>query len=428
MGGLFLGIDVGTGGIRASVIDAKACIRGFASVALPPPRIEGDAIDQEPELWWQAAVAGISTLREHVDIGAIERIVVDGTSGTLLLTDASGKPCSPGLMYNDCRATRQAARVSAIAPPDSGAHGASSALAKLLYLLDHAEISAAHHAVHQADWIAGRLSARHGVSDENNALKLGYDPVARAWPPWLEQLGVPPDLLPKVLVPGTPFADIDPYMARTLGFSSSVQIAAGTTDGVAAFIATRAGQPGDAVTSLGTTLVVKLLATQPIFAPAQGVYSQRLGERWLAGGASNSGGGAVLMHFTAEKIERLTQLISPDEPTGLNYYPLPKLGERFPIADPTLSARITPRPVEDHRFLQGLLEGIAAVEGLAYQRLERLGAPPLRRVISMGGGAKNDAWTKIRSRFLGVPVTVATQTEPSYGAALLALEGGNPPR
>jgi D-ribulokinase len=428
MGGLFLGIDVGTGGIRASVIDAKACIRGFASVALPPPRIEGDAIDQEPELWWQAAVAGISTLREHVDIGAIERIVVDGTSGTLLLTDASGKPCSPGLMYNDCRATRQAARVSEIAPPDSGAHGASSALAKLLYLLDHADISAAHHAVHQADWIAGRLSARHGVSDENNALKLGYDPVARAWPPWLEQLGVPPDLLPKVLVPGTPFADIDPYMARTLGFSSSVQIAAGTTDGVAAFIATRADQPGDAVTSLGTTLVVKLLATQPIFAPAQGVYSQRLGERWLAGGASNSGGGAVLMHFTAEKIERLTQLISPDEPTGLNYYPLPKLGERFPIADPTLSARITPRPVEDHRFLQGLLEGIAAVEGLAYQRLERLGAPPLRRVISMGGGAKNDAWTKIRSRFLGVPVTVATQTEPSYGAALLALEGGNPPR
>jgi D-ribulokinase len=428
MGGLFLGIDVGTGGIRASVIDAKACIRGFASVALPPPRIEGDAIDQEPELWWQAAVAGISTLREHVDIGAIERIVVDGTSGTLLLTDASGKPCSPGLMYNDCRATRQAARVSEIAPPDSGAHGASSALAKLLYLLDHADISAAHHAVHQADWIAGRLSARHGVSDENNALKLGYDPVARAWPPWLEQLGVPPDLLPKVLVPGTPFADIDPYMARTLGFSSSVQIAAGTTDGVAAFIATRADQPGDAVTSLGTTLVVKLLATQPIFAPAQGVYSQRLGERWLAGGASNSGGGAVLMHFTAEKIERLTQLISPDEPTGLNYYPLPKPGERFPIADPTLSARITPRPVEDHRFLQGLLEGIAAVEGLAYQRLERLGAPPLRRVISMGGGAKNDAWTKIRSRFLGVPVTVATQTEPSYGAALLALEGGNPPR
>jgi D-ribulokinase len=123
-------------------------------------------------------------------------------------------------------------------------------------------------------------------------LKLGYDPVARAWPSWLDQLGVSRDLLPKVLVPGTPFAVIDPDIARTLGLSSSAQIAAGTTDGVAAFIATHADQPGDAVTSLGTTLVVKQLATQPIFAADQGVYSHRVGERWLAGGASNSGGAA----------------------------------------------------------------------------------------------------------------------------------------
>ncbi len=64
----------------------------------------------------------------------------------------------------------------------SGAHGASSALAKLLYLLTDGYIGDARHAVHQADWIAGRLANRHGISDENNALKLGYDPVARAWP------------------------------------------------------------------------------------------------------------------------------------------------------------------------------------------------------------------------------------------------------
>jgi D-ribulokinase len=426
MGGLFLGIDAGTGGVRACAIDGQADIRGFGSVALPPPRIDGDAIDQHPELWWQAAVAAIGKLRELVDIGAIERIVVDGASGTLLLTDTSGKPCSPGLMYNDSRAARQAARVGAIAPAESGAHGASSALAKLLYLLDHGEISAARHAVHQADWITGRLSGRHGVSDENNALKLGYDPVARAWPPWLDQLGVPRDL-PNVLVPGTPFADIDPDIARTLGLSSSAQIAAGTTDGVAAFIATRADHPGDAVTSLGTTMVVKQLATQPIFAADQGVYSHRAGERWLAGGASNSGGAALLMHFSPDQMEQLTPLVRPDEPTGLDYYPLPKPGERFPIADPALAARITPRPTQDHRFFQGLLEGIASVEALAYQRLARLGAPPLRRVIGIGGGAKNDAWTRIRQRVLGVPVTVAKQTEASYGAALLALEGG-PPR
>jgi hypothetical protein len=227
-------------------------------------------------------------------------------------------------------------------------------------------------------------------------------------------------------VPGTSFAQINSNVARTLGLPSSARIAAGTTDGVAAFIATRADRPGDAVTSLGTTLVVKLLAAQPIFAANQGVYSHRLGERWLAGGASNTGGAALLVHFTAEEMERLTAQLKPQQPTGLDYYPLPKAGERFPIADPSLAARVSPRPIEDDRFFQGLLEGIASVEALAYRQLARLGAPPLRRVISIGGGARNEAWTLIRHRTLGVPVSVAEQTEACYGAALLALHGGPP--
>jgi D-ribulokinase len=423
---LFLGIDVGTGGVRACAIDAGARIHGTAAAPLPAPRQHGDAIEQEAEVWWQATVMTIGKLGQAVDLGRIARIAVDGTSGTLLLIDADGRPRSPGLMYNDARAAEEAARIAAVAPAESGAHGRSSALAKLLHLLAQGATADVRHAVHQADWIAGRLCARHGISDENNALKLGYDPVTRAWPAWLDQLGVPNALLPKVLVPGTAFAAIDPATARSLGLPLSAQIAAGTTDGVASFIATRADQPGDAVTSLGTTLVLKQLATEPIFAADQGVYSHRLGERWLAGGASNTGGAALLAHFSTEEMDRLTAQLTPDQPTGLDYYPLPKPGERFPIADPNLTTRVTPRPAEPVRFFQGLLEGIASVEALAYQRLALLGAPSLRRVISIGGGARNAPWTEIRRRSLRVPVTVAEQTEASYGAALLAVHGSPP--
>jgi len=426
MTGLFLGIDIGTGGVRACAVDGRGDIQGIASAALPSPRQDGDSIDQEPELWWQAAVTAILKLGQTIDLAHVEAIAVDGTSGTLLLVDADGRPRSLGLMYNDARAAEEAARIAEMAPAESGAHGRTSALAKLLHLLKRIDVDGARHAVHQADWIAGRLGASHGISDENNALKLGYDPVTRSWPAWLDQLGVSRKFLPKVIVPGTSFAQIDPNVARTLGLPSSARIAAGTTDGVAAFIATRADRPGDAVTSLGTTLVVKLLAAQPIFAANQGVYSHRLGERWLAGGASNTGGAALLVHFTADEMERLTPQLKPHQPTGLDYYPLPKAGERFPIADPGLAARVSPRPAEDDRFFQGLLEGIASVEGLAYRQLALLGAPPLRRVISIGGGARNEAWTSIRHRVLSVPVTVAEQTEACYGAALLALHGGPP--
>jgi hypothetical protein len=423
---LFLGIDVGTGGVRACAIDAEARIAGLGQVALPSPRQDGDAIDQAPELWWQAVKAAIAVLGQDVDLAAIRRVAVDGTSGTLLLADAGGKPLSLGLMYNDARAADEAQRIGTVAPAESGAHGRSSALAKLLHLTRHTGIADAAHALHQADWIAGRLTGQFGFSDENNALKLGYDPIARAWPDWLDGLGVARVLLPKVLVPGTEIGGISSAMAQETGLPATTRIHAGTTDGVASFIATRASALGDAVSALGTTLVVKLLSDRPIFAAGQGIYSHRLGEKWLAGGASNTGGAALLAHFTPVQMDALSAKLRPDRPTGLDYYPLPKPGERFPIADPALAPRISPRPGDDAAFFQGLLEGIAAVEALAYRRLSELGAPSLKRVISIGGGAKNAAWSQIRGRVLGVPVEVAAQTEASYGAALLALHAGPP--
>ncbi len=217
MNPLFLGIDIGTSGVRACAIDGTERVAGTASIALPPPRQDGAAIDQEPELWWRATCDAIRALGRSVDLAAIRRIAVDGTSGTLLLTDCAGRPCSPGLMYNDARATHEAARVKAAAPAESGAHGPSAALAKLLHLLGTPIHADACHAAHQADWIAGRLANRFGVSDENNALKLGYDPVTRSWPGWLDALEVPRDLLPEVLVPGSAIGPIDPGIAATLG-------------------------------------------------------------------------------------------------------------------------------------------------------------------------------------------------------------------
>src|SRR4051812_48069070 len=363
---LFLGIDLGTGGVRACAIDGEARIVGIATTALPAPRQEGEGIDQAPDLWWNAVVETIGRLA--LERGAIRRISVDGTSGTLLLTDGDGVPLTPGLMYNDARAGAEATRIGAIAPTESGAHGRSSALAKLLHLLGRGA-DKAKHALHQADWIAGRLTGRFDGSDENNALKLGYDPVARRWPDWLDQLDVPRALLPQVRVPGAEIGVVDPRTAELLGLSPATHIHAGTTDGVAAFIATRASAPGDAVTSLGTTLVVKLLAERPVFAADQGIYSHRLGDRWLAGGASNTGGAALLAHFSAAQLEAMTPRLNPARPTGLDYYPLPKPGERFPIADPKLAPRVAPRPADDVAFFQGLLEGVAAIEAMAYRRL-----------------------------------------------------------
>jgi hypothetical protein len=118
--------------------------------------------------------------------------------------------------------------------------------------------------------------------------------------------------------------------------------------------------------------------------------------------------------------------MDPERETGLDYDPLPAAGERFPVNDPALAPRLSPRPADDGVFLQGLLEGIARIEVQGYGVLRDLGAPQVRRVITVGGGASNPIWTRIRERLLGVPVVSAAHQEAAYGAARLALWGPLP--
>jgi D-ribulokinase len=416
---LSLGIDIGTSGVRAIAIDAAGRVHGQASAAMPSPTRDGDSVLQDADIWWRAVIETLARLAPLLPLDQVRAIAVDGTSGTLLLADEAGMPRGPARLYNDAGCRDEAARIAAVAPPDSGAHGASSALAKLLRLQ---EGGGGAQALHQADWIAGRLLGRFGLSDENNALKLGYDVVQRRWPDWFSALGVRMDLLPRVVPPGRVFGRISPAMAARFGLSPDAVIVAGTTDGCAAFLATGANEAGEGVTSLGSTLVLKLLSDRPIFAPEQGVYSHRLGERWLVGGASNSGGGALLRFFDEERMQALAGQLRPDRPTGLDFYPLPAAGERFPIADPKLEPRVSPRPADDATFFQGLLEGIAAIEARAYATLAALGAPALRSVRTVGKGAGNLAWTAIRARCLGVPLLEPASQEAAYGAALLARQ------
>jgi len=416
---LYLGIDVGTSGCRAVVIDEHGSQVATHHVSMPAPDHDGARISQNSQIWWQAVCRLLAELGRTIALNEITAIAVDGTSGTLLITDDQGNPLCDALMYNDARSHKEAEIIAATAPPESGAHGASSALAKLMWLQKQ-ELPNACHALHQADWITGKLMGEFGISDENNCLKLGYDTINRDWPKWFDQLGIDRSLLPSVTVPGTAIGTIRSDLAKQLGLSPQTKIISGTTDSIAAFLATSAANIGDAVTSLGSTLALKVLSDRPIFAPEYGVYSHRLGDQWLVGGASNCGGTTLLQFFNTEQMTALTPQLNPDKPTGLNYYPLPSTGERFPVNDPNLIPRLTPRPEQDYLYFQGLLEGIACVEKQGYQLLAELGAPYPTKVLTMGGGANNSKWLTIRQLALGISVTSCKQTETALGPAMLA--------
>lgn len=409
-----LGLDFGTSGARACVIDANGVTAHADSIAY-------HGTEQSPLLWREALHALLRRLPARL-AGQIHSLAVDATSATVLLCDSELRPLSHALLYSDNRAEQETAELRTIAPPGHTVCSTTSGLSKFMWLTRHTDLTDAAYFMHQADWLAALLTGTGGVSDYHNALKTGYDVERLLWPDWV--LALPhPHLLPQVVAPGTEIASISPVIAEHFRINPNCRICAGTTDSIAAFIASGVNEPGAAVTSLGTTLVLKLLSTQRVEAAEYGVYSHRYGDLWLAGGASNAGGGALKQYFSDEQLDKLSSRIDPATDSVLDYYPLPGTGERFPVNDPHLAPRTTPRPADDAQFLHGLLQGLSRIEAAGYARLSELGATPLVSVTTCGGGAKNPAWSKMRERILGVPVTAARHTEAAFGSALLAMRG-----
>jgi D-ribulokinase len=111
-GAAWLGLDLGTQSVRAMVISATGDALATGSQKLTSRR-EGPRHEQESEEWWRAAAAAcrmaIFDLPPSVQI---QGVAVDGTSGTILLIDKSGRPLTPALMYDDTRAVEEAKRVN----------------------------------------------------------------------------------------------------------------------------------------------------------------------------------------------------------------------------------------------------------------------------------------------------------------------------
>jgi D-ribulokinase len=416
---LAIGIDIGTSGARAVAMRADFSIAARSAVSL---EIFGENA-RDPSIWWAAVSTALTELLSRIDRAAVRSIAVDGTSGTLLPVDSAGRPLAEPLMYNDEVADEAILRaIIREAPEASAAHGATSGLAKAL---SFQHLPGAVALLHQADWVAGQFSGRFDTSDENNALKTGYDAQARRWPDWIAATGMRMELLSRVVRPGVVTGPLTTSAADRFGLPRDTVMVAGTTDGCASFLATGATQIGDGVTALGSSLTIKILSDRPMSAPRYGIYSHRLGDIWLAGGASNSGGRVLTQHFSLARVVELSAAIDPETETGLDYYPLVAPGERFPIADPALPPRLAPRPADDADYLKAMLEGIAAIEALGYRRLAELGAPRLTSVRSVGGGAANPAWTAIRQRKLGVEFLPAFSDEAAAGTARLALVGAS---
>ncbi len=427
---VWLGLDLGTQSARALAVSASGAILASASRPLTSHR-DGARHEQDPREWWRALATACREALAGLTGQPIGGLALCATSGTVLLVDSAGDPISAGLMYDDSRAVDDARRANeaGAAVWDSLGYRMQPAwaLPKLLWLLrEHDERVQDARLAHQVDFVTRRLVGHDVPTDSSHALKSGYDLLHDAWPhEVMTELGVPSGLLPDVVRSGARLGTVGRAATEATGIPEGTPVIAGMTDGCAAQLATGALSPGSWSSVLGTTLALKGVTCELIRDPLGAVYSHRSPDGgWLPGGASSVGAGVLSTRFEGRDLQALERRAAEREPAGVLAYPLVSSGERFPFVAPEAEGFVLGEPDDESEHYAALLQGVAYVERLCFDHLDRLGAPTDGQLSLTGGATRSRYWCQLRADVLGRAVRLPEQAEAALGMAVLAASEG----
>ncbi|WP_435129636.1 FGGY-family carbohydrate kinase [Actinacidiphila sp. bgisy144] len=433
---LWVGIDLGTQGVRALVVTGGGQVLGRGSAPLTGHR-DGHRHEQRPSDWWQGVTSAVAGALRTVAPARVRGLAVCATSGTVLLTDPHGEPLTPALMYDDGRASAEARFAQETGAEVWDALGyriqPSWGLAKLLWLAGHQDRGGAAalrgaRVCHQADFVTSRLVGHPVAADSSHALKTGYDLRRREWPHALhEQLGLAELEFPPVVAPGSVLGTVCAQAAAATGLTEGTPVVAGMTDGCAAQLGSGAWDVGQWNSVLGTTLVLKGVTAQPLTDPAGVLYNHRAADgNWLPGGASSVGAGALARAFPGADLARLDRAAAAHEPASVLSYPLVSRGERFPFLAPDAEPFTLGTPSGDADLHASLLQGVAYVERLCLAYVRQLGARIEGPVAFTGGATGSAYWNQLRADVLGRQAAVPEHADSALGMAVLAAHGAGP--
>lgn len=429
---LVAGIDIATAEVRAVAADARGRVRATARAALPEPTSPQPGWwEQDGRTWWPSVVVALSELtgRLGTDAQALAAVAVCATSGTVVALDRNLDPLGPALTYADQRSVRQAEvaqvagatrwrRVGLRVQPSFG-------LPKWAWLLEQPDVaSSVVRLAHAADVVVNHLVGKPAPTDWSHALKSGYDVERGEWASEaLDALGVPERLLPHVRPPTTPVGRVSREAAAATGLPARCEIRLGMTDGCAAQVAAGVTRPGQFVSVLGSTLVLKGASHDLVADPTGVVYSHRHPDGWwMPGGASSTGARALAVRFGGHDLTELDGLAARRGPARGVVYPLEGRGERFPFAAPDAQGFTLGRIDDEVERYRAILEGVAFVERLGYERMASLGAPATSIAVT-GGGSTSRAWNRIRAGVLGMALDEKPSATTALGGCILAAVG-----
>ena len=443
-----LGIDVGTGGTRAVLLDETGRVLSTADsehAAMASPQI-GWA-EQDPQDWWRAACLAVKNClaKGGVSSGEVDGIGVTGQMHGLVLLDADGQVLRPSIIWCDQRTEEQCReitqRIGAQRLIQLAANPALTGftLPKILWVREHEpQIWArARSILLPKDYVRYRLTGAKATDVADASGTLLFDVVNRRWSgEMLKVFDIKPELLPKVFESPEIASQVSKEGAAA-GLREGIRVAAGAGDQAAGAVGMGIVAPGDVSATIGTSGVVFAATSKPVLEPGGRIHTfcHAVPGRWHVMGVTQ-GAGLSLKWFRErfgaagangkESYDELVRVAekAPAGSDGLLWAPY-LMGERTPHLDPRARGAlvgITAQHTRAH-VIRAILEGVAFSLRDTFALFSALNVP-VKSIRLGGGGARSPLWQQIQADVYGMPVDlIAADEGGAYGAGLLAGVG-----
>jgi xylulokinase len=443
-----MGLDIGTSGVKAILVDEKGHLKGAATVALSLSTPKPGWAEQNPDDWWRATVAAIKQLlkRARVKPTNIVGIGLSGQMHSSVFLDREGKVIRPALLWCDGRTTAECREITARVGEDRLREWVSNpalegfTLPKVLWLRNNepAAFRRLDKVVLAKDYIRYRLTGTLACEPSDASGTIMYDTARLRWSAEImETMGLSVHLLADVGGSAEVLGTLTQAVAKQTGLVAGTPVVGGGADNACGAVGVGAVSQGEAVASWGTSGTVLAPMARPAVDPGMRAHTfcHAAPNTWYVMGVMLTAGGAFAWH----KRELARELAESDNANlALN-----QEAARIPVGSeglvflPYLQGERTP-----HRdaAARGAFVGIslahsrahlsrAVVEGVCFGMLDSLAivrelVPPLKQILVTGGGAQSPFIRRMQADVYGLPVVRVNREEgPAFGAALLAGVG-----
>ena len=439
---MFLGVDVGTGGTRAVVVDRQG--RVLASEAAEHAPIHSAHVgwaEQDPEDWWRAARTAISAVVKQS--GSVEAVGLTGQMHGCVMLDAAGQVLRPALIWCDQRTQPECDWLEETIGREKLIELVSNpalpnfTLTKLLWVKQHQpEIFARiKHVLCPKDFVRLRLTGVYAIDMQEASGTLLLDVTHRRWSREVaEAAGIPMEWLPELFEGPEVCGRITESGSAATGIQPGTPVVAGAGDQGAGAVGMGVLKPGMVSATIGTSGVVFAATDKPTM--------DRLGRLhtfchaapgvWHVMGVTNGAGLSLrwlrdtfLPGVSYDEMTRQAANV-PAGSEGVLWTPY-LFGERTPHLDAHARAAfvgITASTTRGH-FVRAVMEGVAFSLRDTFTLFAELGIP-VAEIRLGGGGARGSLWRQIQADVFGRPVErLEAEEGGAFGAALLAGTGVN---